>query len=280
VFLVVVVAGLMLPVAVKVSELAKHAGAASGPLLSVLNFCQSAELFQGLDLHWYDIARAHCGENLWLTLRCDRPKVFKEFCRNVLSLVSSLNVFNFVSKWADLPNPACAFALTYLQRWFLVMLTPILLLIACALSVLAYVCLWKAAGLGELFRRVQAWLVRAFLSVVRCCWKYREQCTCCCRRWQARAGRPRRTSLSVQSSGQSVGRTSASDIRLTLLDDRAMQPEPELEPEPEPEEPVSTAIDRMISAHDDEAAAAVDPYADGHGSALRPPLLNCAKTQH
>ena len=46
----------MLPLGVKISELMKHAGAATGPVLSVMNFAQSAELFQGLELPWY----VHC----------------------------------------------------------------------------------------------------------------------------------------------------------------------------------------------------------------------------
>ena len=43
---------LLLPALVRASELMKHAGAATGPMLSVVNFVQSADLFQGLDLHW------------------------------------------------------------------------------------------------------------------------------------------------------------------------------------------------------------------------------------
>ena len=87
----------VLPIVMKASELLKHAGAVTGPALSVLNFVQSADLFQGLDLHW--------------------PKFFKDLCRTVASLFNSLNIFQGMLKWFDLPNPECAFSLTYVQKW-------------------------------------------------------------------------------------------------------------------------------------------------------------------
>ena len=51
---------ILLPILVKASELMKHAGAATGPLLSVVNFVQSADLFQGLDLHWPKFFKVCC----------------------------------------------------------------------------------------------------------------------------------------------------------------------------------------------------------------------------
>lgn len=80
--------GLMiLPVIVKLGDLFKHAGAVTGPMLSVLNFIQSADLFQGLDLHW--------------------PKFFKDLCREFAQLFNSLNVFQVCLQYLDLPNPEC-----------------------------------------------------------------------------------------------------------------------------------------------------------------------------
>jgi hypothetical protein len=47
-----VISILLAPMLAKFSDVAKHAGAVQGPLLSVLNFFQSADLFLGLDLKW------------------------------------------------------------------------------------------------------------------------------------------------------------------------------------------------------------------------------------
>ena len=61
----------LLPILVKASELMKHAGAATGPMLSVVNFVQSADLFQGLDLHWPKFFKV-CGAKIHPSaeLRC------------------------------------------------------------------------------------------------------------------------------------------------------------------------------------------------------------------
>ena len=48
----VVVCAVLVPLLLKASDLAKHAGALQAPLLSLVNFFQSAHLFSSLNLHW------------------------------------------------------------------------------------------------------------------------------------------------------------------------------------------------------------------------------------
>lgn len=116
--LILVIIGVLLlicaPVIAKLSELAKHAGAAQGPVLSIMNFFQSTDLFRGLDLQW--------------------PTEFRTFCRTVASLFSfnisellkRLNAFIssiiqfHLPDWLkayiphlSLPPPACALHLSY-----------------------------------------------------------------------------------------------------------------------------------------------------------------------
>ena len=88
----VLIAGTMLiavilaPVLLKIAEAVKHAGALQGPIMSMVNFFQSADLFKHLNLHW--------------------PPKFKEFIQTFAQY------FNF-----QLPNlpfvvhPECAFSL-------------------------------------------------------------------------------------------------------------------------------------------------------------------------
>ena len=124
---------MVLPILVKVSELAKHAGAVSGPLLSVLNFIQSADLFQGLDLHW--------------------PQFFKDLCRNVAALFNSLNIFTGLMKWLDLPNPECAFQLTYVQKWCSIMLTPLIIIVSYFTITIIWILIWRVMRVGTVWNK-------------------------------------------------------------------------------------------------------------------------------
>jgi hypothetical protein len=112
------VALVLAPVFAYLSSLAKHAGAATGPIFSVINFMQSATLFQGLDLNW--------------------PEPFVEFCKTVAAWFASLNFFEEMIKWLKLPTPACAFKLSYIQKWVITMLSPFLILIAAILLVVEH----------------------------------------------------------------------------------------------------------------------------------------------
>eukprot|EP01043_Picozoa_sp_COSAG02_P052261 COSAG02_NODE_5602_length_4195_cov_3.045898_2_plen_785_part_00 len=109
-FLVLIVA----PSALKLANFFKRAGSLQAPIMSLINFMQSASLFRNLDLHW--------------------PPTFKKFCRNVAQL--------FMFQLPDLPflqglHPECAFTLTYQLKWVIAVTSPFLLLFV---LVLAWIC--------------------------------------------------------------------------------------------------------------------------------------------
>jgi hypothetical protein len=90
------------PVLLRVADMLKHAGQLQGPLMSLVNFFQTADLFKHLQLHW--------------------PPQFLKYIREVASL------FNF--RLPNLPfvvHPECAFALTYFQKWTLMMASPFII---------------------------------------------------------------------------------------------------------------------------------------------------------
>lgn len=145
----------LLPVFVRLNEVLKHAGAATGPMLSLLNFVQSADLFQGLALHW--------------------PKFFKDFQRKIASLFNSLNIGLVLMNWLNslgigtIPIPQCEFSLTYVQRWCLIIVSPLLFLVLYYTAVLVpYLLLWRALGLELLWKAIVDCWVRHHLRV-RCC---------------------------------------------------------------------------------------------------------------
>jgi hypothetical protein len=155
-WLVIIAVGILVlaPILVKIGDVFKHAGAVTGPALSVINFIQSANLFIGLDLYW--------------------PPQFKAFCHNIAQFFSSLDVFHFVLDIFQLPKPECAFGLTYVQKWFLVITTPIIIVVLFYIATICYILLWKALGLGplgeSLWRRMSELVAQA-----SCC---RSACTC------------------------------------------------------------------------------------------------------
>ena len=96
--------GRIAPFALKFSEALKHAGALQGPMMSLINFFQSADLFKNLHLHW--------------------PPKFKYYIHEVASL------FNF--RLPNLPfvmHPACAFSLSYTEKWLMEMASPFFILL-------------------------------------------------------------------------------------------------------------------------------------------------------
>ena len=106
IIVIIVVVG---PVALKIADAFKHAGSLQAPLMSLINFFQSASLFRHLNLHW--------------------PEGFKAFVRQVAGL--------FMFQLPDLPfviHPECAFHLTYPLRWSLAMASPFLLVMILALA--------------------------------------------------------------------------------------------------------------------------------------------------
>ena len=110
--------GLVLaPLVLKLAEAMKHAGALQGPVMSLINFFQSADLFKNLNLHW--------------------PPMFKKFIAEFASL------FNFrLPKLPFVVNPECAFSLSYTQKWVLEMASPFILLV----SLLTFVLIRTLAG--------------------------------------------------------------------------------------------------------------------------------------
>ena len=84
----------MAPALLKLSQAVRRSGALQGPVLALVSFFQTADLFKHLDLNW--------------------PPAFKKFIQQFAQY------FNF-----QLPNlpfivhPECGFSLTYSQKWLL-----------------------------------------------------------------------------------------------------------------------------------------------------------------
>ena len=190
------------PVLAYLSSLAKHAGAATGPIFSVINFMQSASLFQGLDLNW--------------------PEPFVKFCRTVTSWFSSLNIFETIMQVLDFPTPACAFNLSYIQKWYLYMLSPVLIMVLVILVMLVGdILIWNAFG-GKI-----AWgYIKRCVSLV---WKSTKNgCVMClmC------AGPEVYQQLTEEPDQlRKTGWRHTKGLNAMV---RMSQPEPEPEPEPEP----------------------------------------------
>ena len=84
------------PVILKFAEAMKHAGALQAPMMSLVNFFQSADLFKGLDLHW--------------------PPAFLAFVHSVAAVFNfTLPKLPFLTKI----RPECAFHLSFSQKWML-----------------------------------------------------------------------------------------------------------------------------------------------------------------
>ena len=95
----VVVGSLILaPITIRFAGMAKHAGALTAPLMSLVNFLQSIDLFRQLQLQW--------------------PKEIKDLILKVAS-VFNLNI-NILGV-----HPECSLHLEYWQKWCLKMLSPV-----------------------------------------------------------------------------------------------------------------------------------------------------------
>eukprot|EP01043_Picozoa_sp_COSAG02_P015089 COSAG02_NODE_634_length_19259_cov_9.871347_8_plen_2349_part_00 len=221
VFLMLLLCLIFLPVFVKLSDVMRHAGAATGPILSVVNFVQSADLFQALDLHW--------------------PKFFKKLCREIANLFNSLNLWTKIMDllnslvpidWGIIPTPQCELQLTFVQKWCLIMLTPIMLIFLYYGVTLIYILIWRSLGLELLWAKVKLYLGRI--------WQWScEQCG------REPAFGSEMQELLIDQTGHGMGLKSR-------------------EPEPEPERMGSV----ILSKKDQETAAAAAPK-DGHGWQFR-----------
>eukprot|EP01043_Picozoa_sp_COSAG02_P034737 COSAG02_NODE_2446_length_8839_cov_6.263501_3_plen_1302_part_00 len=147
-----------LPIFVKMSEVMKHAGAVTGPMLSVVNFIQSADLFQALDLHW--------------------PKFFKDLCREVATLFNSLNLAQKLMDllnglipidWGIIPTPQCELQLTFVQKWCLTMLSPIMVIIVYYSSTIVYILCWRSLALDLLWKNVKLCVDRILQRSCKLC---------------------------------------------------------------------------------------------------------------
>eukprot|EP01046_Picozoa_sp_COSAG06_P011619 COSAG06_NODE_666_length_13272_cov_10.674334_1_plen_2097_part_10 len=100
------------PLLFKLAQISRHLGALNGPMMSVINFFQSADLFANLDLHW--------------------PASWKAFVKSIAG------VFNFaLPAWMSFLNPQCNFELAYFEKFLLTMLSPFLLVGIMALAIAA-----------------------------------------------------------------------------------------------------------------------------------------------
>ena len=161
---------LLAPIIAKLLALAKHASEAQGPVLSIINFFQSSDLFQGLKLRW--------------------PPEFRTFCRVVASFFS-FNISELLSKINDfihhffkihmpawmkdliphVPPPACALHLPYERKWMLSMASPVaVVLIVGALILLRTL----GSATLDVLTRFSPCCARRLCQVWRC--------SCCCRR--------------------------------------------------------------------------------------------------
>ena len=97
------------PITIKFAGMAKHAGALTAPLMSLVNFLQSIDLFRQLQLHW--------------------PASIKQFVLYVASFFN-LNI-NLVGI-----HPECSFHLSFYEKWMLKMLSPVGVIAALGVVVL------------------------------------------------------------------------------------------------------------------------------------------------
>ena len=205
---------LFAPIIAKGAELAKHAGAAQGPVLSIMNFFQSSDLFQGLKLNW--------------------PPEFRTFCRTVAGLFS-FNLSQLLSQLNDfihsiiefhlppwlrkliphlsLPPPACALHLPYERKWILSMASPLFVVFGMLVLVLVRFLSGMASRL----------IVRVFPKSVRRAKKCSRKCMrclcCCCRRQQK----------TEDDDRDHTHDSSDSDLDVDEKSDEAAEPETELE---------------------------------------------------
>ncbi len=114
------------PLTSKLSNFFDHARSIQGPLLSIVNFCQSSNLFLGLKFRWPPefvyLART---VGSWLNFNLS----------GLLQVLNSL-LARFHTK-LTVPNPDCVVHLSYPTKWHLTMASPFLV----AITVVIYSCI-------------------------------------------------------------------------------------------------------------------------------------------
>jgi hypothetical protein len=76
-----------------------------------------------------------------------RPKAVKVFCRQIASLFNSLDIFTAAMTWLRLPNVQCYFEPSYILQWYMVVLSPLILIFIALFLVMLHIVLWKGLGL-------------------------------------------------------------------------------------------------------------------------------------
>ena len=201
------------PVIAKVSELASYAGAAQAPVLSVVTFLQSVDLFQGLKLNWPPEFRTFCR-----TIASWASFNFSAILRRLTMVVNgffSFICFTMLPQWMkdlipSIPPPACVFHLTYKSKWFFSVLSPaIFLLLVIALVVVHAIAGAARRQLVKLFPKSSRWLGS-------CCCCCRCRCRFCCRRRRNRDDQePTADSANVELEA-SVGTQNSTLVRKVL----------------------------------------------------------------
>ena len=99
---------ILAPITIRFAGMAKHAGALTAPLMSLVNFLQSIDLFRQLQLQW--------------------PKGIKDFVLRVASLFNlNINILGI--------HPECSLHLNFWQKWCLKMLSPVGVIVALAAAI-------------------------------------------------------------------------------------------------------------------------------------------------
>ena len=118
--LVVFVGACLAPFLLRLVSLSKHLGALHGPVMSVVNFFQTAAVFKTLNLHW--------------------PPEWVKFISEVAE------VFNFtLPHWLSSLDPQCSFELTYQEKWLMMMFSPAFVASTMFIYVIVMLCLRRLA---------------------------------------------------------------------------------------------------------------------------------------
>jgi hypothetical protein len=106
---------ILAPITIRFAGMAKHAGALTAPLMSLINFLQSIDLFRQLQLQW--------------------PQSIKTFILRIASFFNlNINILGI--------HPECSFHLKYYQKWGLKMLSPVGVIVSLAVAI--FVRRWAA----------------------------------------------------------------------------------------------------------------------------------------
>ena len=111
------------PITIRFAGMAKHAGALTAPLMSLVNFLQSIDLFRQLQLKW--------------------PASIKRFVLYVASFFNlNINLLGI--------HPECSFHLSFYEKWMLKMMSPVFVILSLAAAI--FIRRWVAFRVRNLVR--------------------------------------------------------------------------------------------------------------------------------